>query len=336
MIAEGIAPVDAKLTDEAGRLAALRRYDILDTPAEPAFDHIAALARIALGVPMAAVSLIDEERQWLKGRAGIDSEQTDRRIAMCDHTIRQRRPLIIPDTARDARFLANPLVLGRPHIRGYAGVPIMSPDGYNVGALCAADIVPRAFDAGQIEILGHLAALTVEQMELRRIAPHDFLTDALTRRAFVAELDKQIALHVRHDRPAALLLFDIDRFKAINDTHGHAAGDEVIRAVATLCARLKRPSDLLGRLGGEEFGLLLPEAGEGDAVHAAERFRAAIAGMRVDHGLSLTVTASFGVATLSPDRRHSADWIAAADMAMYEAKRAGRNRIALHGDVGRT
>lgn len=321
--------MDLKLIDEAGRMAALRRYDILDTPAEPAFDRIAALVRSILNVPMAAISLIDDDRQWFKALDGLDRKETSRDIAFCDHTIRERTPMIIPDATSDARFSANPLVTGDPHIRSYAGIPLTTPDGYNVGSLCAIDTQPRAFDPAHVEILHNLAALAVEQMELRRIADRDFLTDALTRRAFVAEMDKRIALFTRHQRPASLLLFDIDHFKAVNDSYGHPAGDQVIRSVAALCAELKRPSDLLGRLGGEEFGLLLPEADESDALMAAERFRAEIAAMRVENDPPLAVTASFGVATLAAEASRSETWLAAADGALYAAKRGGRNRVAL-------
>lgn len=324
---------DSQLMDEAGRLAALRRYDILDTPAESGFDRITGLVRSILNVPMAVVSLIDSDRQWFKSCNGLDADQTPRDLAFCDHTIRQREPMIIPDATADARFSANPLVTGEPGIRSYAGVPLVTPDGYNVGSLCAIDMAPRAFDPAHIAILHSLGALVVDQMELRRIADRDFLTDALTRRAFIAEMDKRIALFARHDRPASLLLFDIDRFKAVNDTYGHAAGDQVIRAVARRCADLKRPSDLVGRLGGEEFGLLLPETEGMDALHAAERFRAAIAAMRIDHVPPLTVTASFGLATLDAHNGRSDIWMAAADAALYAAKRGGRNRVEVAGGI---
>ncbi|MET0371753.1 MAG: sensor domain-containing diguanylate cyclase [Sphingobium sp.] len=320
---------DQRLTDEVGRLAALARYDILDSPPESGFDRITGLVRSVLNVPMAVVSLVDADRQWFKAHDGLDDTETPRGIAFCDHTIRQREPMVIADATADARFSDNPLVTGGARIRSYAGVPLTTPDGYNIGSLCAIDTVPRDFDPAQIAILQSLAALVVDQMELRRIADRDFLTDALTRRAFVAEMDKRIALFLRHARPAGLLLFDIDRFKAVNDSHGHAAGDAVIRAVALLCDRLKRPSDVLGRLGGEEFGLLLPETSETEAMTAAERFRAAIAALHVDHAPPLRVTVSFGVAALDHGRCRSDAWIAEADAALYAAKRSGRDRVNL-------
>ncbi|WP_298400317.1 sensor domain-containing diguanylate cyclase [Sphingobium sp.] len=318
-----------RLTDEAGRIAALRRYQILDTPAEGGFDKITDMVRALVGVPISAVSLIDTNRQWFKSLTGLDVAETPRSVAFCDHAIRQDAPLIIPDACADARFCDNPLVTGDPGIRSYAGVPLRTPEGYNVGSLCAIDTRAREFAPEQMAILQGLAPIVIEQMELRLLAERDGLSGALTRRAFVAAIDRQIALFTRHQRPAALVLLDIDHFKRVNDDHGHPAGDRVIEAVADLCRTLSRPSDSLGRLGGEEFGLLLPETSEADAMVAARRFCDAVAAMEIPHDPPLRVTASFGVAALGPDRMTSHNWLSAADVALYEAKRAGRNRVAL-------
>jgi diguanylate cyclase (GGDEF)-like protein len=320
------------LTDEVARQAALGRYEVLDSPAEPAFDKITQLVRAILDVPISAVSLIDADRQWFKSIVGLDAKETPRDIAFCDHTIRQNLPMVVADAAQDARFNANPLVTADPHIRSYAGIPLTTPDGYNIGSLCAIDTVPREFDAKQIEVLNTLAALVVEQLELRRIAERDHLSGAQTRRAFIAGMDKCIALFHRRQRPASLLLLDIDHFKAINDTHGHPVGDQVIRGLVTLCASLMRPSDTLGRLGGEEFGILLPETNEADAARAAQRFCDAIAANPIAEDIDLRITASFGVAALRAGRARSEAWLAAADEALYRAKRAGRNRVAIAGE----
>jgi len=316
-----------KLVDEQGRLAALARYDILDTPSEGAFDTITNLVRTALGVPMAAVSFVASDRQWFKSHPGLDSEETAREFAFCDHTIRDIVPMIVSDAAADARFCDNPLVTGDPQISAYAGVPLKTPDGYNIGSLCAIDTRPRGFEPGQIELLQGLAAVVVEQLELRNLAERDSLTGALTRRAFVADVDKKIGLFARRQRPASIAMFDIDHFKRINDTHGHAAGDQVIKAVVDLCSATKRPSDTLGRLGGEEFALLLPETDEVEAASAAQRYCDAIADLVIQAQVPVSVTASFGVAEIAPDRMTSVWWLTAADAALYEAKRSGRNRV---------
>jgi len=135
---------DPQLHDEAGRLRALQRYNILDSAPERNFDIITVLIRDLLRVPMYAVSRIGEDRQWFKSRRWIDATETPRSVAFCDHTIRSRRALVANDAIIDARFANNPLVTGDPHIRSYAGVPLTTPDGYNVGALCAMDQQARA------------------------------------------------------------------------------------------------------------------------------------------------------------------------------------------------
>src|SRR5262245_4731196 len=113
-----------KLRDEAARLAALARYDVLDTAAEGAFDKITELVRTVLDVPMSAVSLIDTDRQWFKSHPGIDATQTPREIAFCDHAIRDRVPFVVSDASQDERFRENPLVTGSPDIASYLGVPL--------------------------------------------------------------------------------------------------------------------------------------------------------------------------------------------------------------------
>jgi diguanylate cyclase (GGDEF)-like protein len=316
-----------KLTDEAGRRAALARYDVLDTAGEGAFDKITDLVRTVLGVPMSAVSLIDADRQWFKSHPGIAATETPRSIAFCDHTIRRRDPMVVPDASRDSRFQENPFVIGDPNVASYAGVPLETPDGYNIGALCAIDTRPREFDPAQIAVLKSLAALVVEQLELRNLAERDSLTGALTRRAFVADIDRKISLFMRSQQPAAIVMLDIDHFKKINDTFGHPVGDKVIRAVAELCNQERRPPDMFGRLGGEEFALLLAETGEDAAVQAAHRFCRSLRQLIVENDPPLRLTASFGVAAICPRRLTSDAWLAAADEALYEAKRTGRDRV---------
>ncbi len=312
-------------TVETERLAALVRYDVLDSPAEASFDRIAALIRTVLDVPMAAVSLIDRDRQWFKARPGVDAVETARDIAFCGYTVAAGKPFIVPDTAADPRFRDNPLVRGGPRIASYAGVPLTSRDGYHVGTLCAMDAAPRVFTPTQIDILTSLAAIVIDELELRKIARHDHLTGALARRAFLGEAGRAIGRRDRYGRSCALVLFDLDHFKKINDTRGHAAGDAALRGVIATCVPLLRANDVIGRVGGEEFGLLLPELDAEQAVAAANGFRAAIAALT-----EIAVTASFGVAPLTPGQTTISQWLAAADHAQFAAKRAGRNCCRLY------
>ena len=156
--------------DEAERLALLREYQILDTPPEQAFDDIVRLASLVCGTPIALVSLVDETRQWFKAAIGIAATSTPREDAFCAHAILDVRPLVVPDASADTRFQDNPLVTGDPHIRFYAGAPLVTPQGGRLGTLCVIDSSPGELTAEQTPALEALSRLVVEHLEFRRIA----------------------------------------------------------------------------------------------------------------------------------------------------------------------
>jgi len=155
--------------DEPGRLAALRRYHILDTEREEAFDDLTLLASHICGTSMALITLIDEDRQWFKSERGLGIRETERSVAFCTHAIKQpERILEVPDTREDDRFRENPFVTGQPHIRFYAGAPLVTPDGYALGTLCVVDTEPRRLTPGQMQALSALRHQAEAQLELRR------------------------------------------------------------------------------------------------------------------------------------------------------------------------
>ncbi|WP_418514794.1 PAS domain S-box protein [Delftia sp. PS-11] len=153
--------------DEAERLRLLHALNILDTAAEPAFDRITRLAARMLGVPIALISLVDAERQWFKSRVGVDISQVPREVAFCSYAILQQEPMIVNDALRDERFVKNPLVLGNPCIRFYAGVPLRSMKGFAIGTLCAIDTVPRELSEDDKNILIDLAGLASKEIQMR-------------------------------------------------------------------------------------------------------------------------------------------------------------------------
>ncbi|MBA4177480.1 MAG: hypothetical protein C0505_13125 [Leptothrix sp. (in: Bacteria)] len=154
---------------EAERLATLHRYGVLDTGNLEEIDEIIELAAAVCDVPMALVSLIDRDRQWFKSRAGIDVAESERAIAFCDHTIRQPGAvLVVPDAHADTRFADNPLVTGPPHIRFYAGAPLVTPEGYALGTLAVIDRRPRELSPAQHRALVTLSRQVMSQLELRR------------------------------------------------------------------------------------------------------------------------------------------------------------------------
>lgn len=152
---------------EAGRMAAVRRYDILDTPPDGAFDHISAVAARLFGVPIGIVSIVDSDRIWFKSHHGLDVEQIDRDPGLCASAILSQEPWIVSEAALDPRTIANPLVAGEFGLRFYAGVPLTTHDGFNLGTLCVLDFEPRVVTDDEASTLADLAAMVMDQMELR-------------------------------------------------------------------------------------------------------------------------------------------------------------------------
>jgi GAF domain-containing protein len=156
--------------NEAQRLAALQEYRILDTAAEQAYDDIVALAAYLCDVPIALITLVDESRQWFKSRLGLNEKETPRDVAFCAHAILQTEPLIVRDALKDRRFSDNALVTGSPHIRLYAGFPLVNPDGFALGTLCVIDRKPRRLSAEQKTAMQALARQVMALLELRRVS----------------------------------------------------------------------------------------------------------------------------------------------------------------------
>lgn len=318
---------DKSHSAEDARLAALRRYSVVYGDDEDAFEHIAALVQASLSLPMAAISLVEFDRQWFHCKKGFEAGGMARAVAFCTHVVSDAAPLAIADTTADPRFRQHPLVAGPAGVRSYLGVPLVTPDGHAIGALCGFDFTPRTFTGREVELMGHFARLVVDEMELRQAASVDHLTGALVRRAFIARVDKLLA----EARPAeaALAILDLDRFKTVNDTYGHAVGDEVLRGFAKHVMAWKRPGDRFGRLGGEEFALLMPKATSVEALERMEKLRSIVETMGVDAPVNVGVTCSIGLAPLSEPIRTTSAWLHVADRALYEAKVFGRNKTVI-------
>jgi diguanylate cyclase (GGDEF)-like protein len=310
------------------RLAAVRSYRVLDTPPEPAFDRITRLARDVFDVPIALVSLVDEHRQWFKSHPGIGLCETAREGSFCNHAIEEEDVFLIPNALVDPRFWNSPLVVDAPYIRSYFAAALRSPDGYNIGTLCILDTRERELDARQIRILRDLAQLVMSELDLRRQATTDLLTSVLSRRGFFDAAAANIASVRRHGRDLSCILVDIDHFKAINDTHGHATGDLALREIAKAMRAVQRAGDTLGRIGGEEFAIILPEAGSAAALKIGERLRRRVMSMAIPVAEGeINLTVSIGVATLNGEDTGIEDLLNRADVALYAAKAAGRNRL---------
>ncbi len=161
--------VDERLMpeDEAGRIAAIRRYDVLDTPPDGAFERITALAAKHFDVPIAIVSIVDTDRIWFKSHRGVDVPEIGRDPGLCASAILHDTPWVVENAATDPRTIANPLVAGELGLRFYAGAPLSTRDGHNLGTLCVIDREPREFTAEQAATLADMAAVVMDELELR-------------------------------------------------------------------------------------------------------------------------------------------------------------------------
>ena len=150
--------------NEAERLFMLRALNLLDTPMEERFDRITRIVCNTLDVPIAAISLVDDTRQWFKSRQGMDACETSRKDAFCAHAILESGMLYVPDAREDSRFCDNPLVTGEPHLRFYAGMPITIRGAFNIGTLCAVDLTPRQLTDAQMKVLIDLAKIVESEI----------------------------------------------------------------------------------------------------------------------------------------------------------------------------
>jgi diguanylate cyclase (GGDEF)-like protein len=258
--------------NETERLCSLHALNVLDTPAEERFDRVTRLAKSLFNVPIALVSLVDENRQWFKSCLGVDASETSREISFCGHTILQNSVFVINNALLDARFADNPLVTGPPNIRFYAGYPLTSYDGHNMGTLCIIDDKPRDFTSADNALLSDLGMLAQQELQAIQLATIDELTKISNRRGFQMLAEHSLAMDKRLTHSATLLFFDLNKFKQINDNFGHQQGDAVLRYFADCMLLSFRDSDVIGRLGGDEFVVLLSNHEDEDVKAALSRF----------------------------------------------------------------
>lgn len=320
-------------SNENDRLKILRELDILDTPQEEVFDRLARLVKSIFEVPIALVSLMDANRQWYKASIGLKIDEVPRDETFCQIVVATGEPLVIADTTLDPRFRRHPFVVGDPGIRFYAGMPLVLDGDKCVGTLCAIGIEPRIFSERDKLILADLAAVVQTGLELRRTAQTDALTHTLTRRGLKLSARELLQNRRAKTFPVSVIMLDIDHFKQINDRFGHPCGDQVLKSVARVCSSALRDQDIFARMGGEEFAVLLPATDADGALVVAEKLREAIEAETIRlGGQNVSVTASFGVTTAPVAGPAIEELIARADMALYDAKRAGRNRVSTFRD----
>ena len=302
--------------DEASRIADLESLAILDTPGEERFDRLTRLAKRTFNVPFASLSLVDEKREWFKSNLGYDVSELPRKGSFASEAILSNDITIVTDASQDPRF-AN--LARETGIKFYAGYPIRSHRGYTLGTLSIADTTPRTFNANDIACLKDLGDLMEEEISVQTIANVDDLTSLFNRRGFLGIGEHVIAICKRMRRPATMMFFDLDGFKSVNDTYGHAEGDRVLKNIGGLLQSVFRNSDVVARMGGDEFCVLLTGT---DTAHVDRPLMNLSDSLQLqNHQTPYEIGYSVGI--IEYDDRHNTlgELMAEADLMMYEQKK---------------
>jgi diguanylate cyclase (GGDEF)-like protein len=311
--------------NEVTRLSSLRSLHILDTAAEERFDRLARLAKRLFGVPIVMISLVDANRQWFKSCVGLNASEMPRDISFCGHTILGDDILIVPDASLDERFHDNPLVIGDPKVRFYAGCPVGLVNGDVLGTLCLMDQNPREPDDEDCKLLRDLARLAEQEIAAPTLATMCDLTLLSNRRGFLALGRYALSQCARCGMPATISFFDLDGFKLINDRFGHAEGDGALASFGALLKKTFRDCDVVGRLGGDEFAVLLTRSDEAGSRVALERFQQSVDEYNRNSSHGYEIGFSVGVTAYDSARHGSIEALLSdADAQMYERKRRKR------------
>ena len=309
--------------NEPDRIQTLHSLGILDTPPEERFDRITRMAKRLFNVPIALVSIVDENRQWFKSCVGVDVSETPRDISFCGHTILGNDIFIIPNALEDKRFADNPLVVNEPNIRFYAGCPLKAPNGLQLGTLCIIDDQPRNFTKEDLEALVDLASMVEREIAAIHLATMDELTNISNRRGFTLLAQHSIKLCKREKMPISLAYMDLDNFKPINDTYGHAAGDDALITFTEVLAATCRSSDVIARLGGDEFAVLFANTSKKETEALMMRFQQALNNTHQKTACEYDIIFSYGVAEYNEKKHPTLDALLTdADTLMYKTKNA--------------
>jgi diguanylate cyclase (GGDEF)-like protein len=321
--------------DEEERLMALEAYHVLDTPCDPLFDHVTELAAQICEAPMALITLVDRYRQWFKSSLGLPGiSETPREFSFCAHAIRGQGVMEVPDTLQDARFDGNPLVLGFPHFRFYAGMPLRDAQGFALGTLCVLDRQPRVLSALQRQALERLSRLVVALLEQRKadqklayLAQFDTLTGLPNRYLLRDRMSQSMARAERSGKLMTLLVLNLDDFKLVSNSHGYAVGDQLLAAVAQRLLSCTRAGDTVSRLMGDEFGIALSDVKHPEeAAQVAQKFlRTLVRPFTLENGAEVYLSASLGVALFPTDGRDADELLKNAEAALHRAKEQGRD-----------
>lgn len=309
--------------NEELRLETLKSLEVLDTEAEERFDRITRLAKRLFNVPISLVSIVDEDRQWFKSCYGLTASETHRDISFCGHSILGDETFVVPNALEDSRFADNPLVTGDPNIRFYAGFPLKMVNDTKMGTLCIIDTEPREFTEDDRAALEDLAKMVRDELISFQLATLDELTGISNRRGFLMLAQKGLAHSARYSQHAYLVYLDLDNFKKINDEYGHTVGDAVIKAFADIMGQVFRESDVFGRIGGDEFAVLINAENKSEVEHAIQRLEDAVSDYNQSHDKEYQLNFSHGSVSYQPQFHFDIMALMQdADQLMYQHKKS--------------
>jgi diguanylate cyclase (GGDEF)-like protein len=315
--------------DESQRQRDLERLGVLNHPGDEHFERLVRLASTVLETPIALISLVDGDRQWFLAHHGIDSTETPRKMAFCAHAIAGEETLVVPDARQDPRFCTNPLVIQDPKVRFYAGTPLQSRDGHNLGTLCVIDRQPRHFSSSQVRLLEDLAQLVLRELELRRLTTVHPVSALATRESFLEQAEPELLRTRQAGENLAILALELDHFDQIKIRWGLQASDQAVVDVAGLLRSQQCDQDLVGQIGDQEFALLMVNVDLATAMERADAIRAGISELRGVYSASgHQITASGGLTLLAQADHQPLDALLRAERALFLAQGNGQNQIA--------
>lgn len=321
--------------------------DLFYTPLEERFERITRIARHALRVPVAAITLLNAERQWFKSASGWAIAELPADLSMCRLTVEQNGLQVVPNTKTDPRTAKHPLVVSRPKFRFYAGHPLTDSTGLVAGTFCVFDVKPRHLSDAERACLLDLAALAQREVAdehlrsahatltaklglARREAMIDPLTKLWNRRGALALAEAAFERADRANTPLGVAVFDLDHFKQVNDTHGHQTGDEVLRRISERLVAGVRADDIVCRLGGDEFLILVSDADPATTDGTVQRIRDLLVRTPIaTRDGPLSITASAGITVRRPKEQIGIEaLIERADRQLIASKADRRNAAA--------
>ena len=310
--------------NEAERQAALDEQHILDKESDEDFNRITRLASQMLGVPTALISLVDRQRQWFLSRVGLEASETPRELAFCAHAICSDDVMVVNDATEDARFKDNPLVTGNPRIRFYAGAPLRTRSGFNLGTLCVISPQPRQLAGNEHQLLQDLAGMVIQHMESRRNGYLCPLTGLKNRRPFFDAGQREFQRARQNGEALTLMLFGLDNFHGFCTQFGQRQGDRVLQEVARQLQTDFGESACYGRVTEDKFAVLRTGLVDQQAATLAESFRSGLVlHGSVVNGVRHPLPVSSGVATLDTDDIEFMDLFRRAEAALNQARLSG-------------